>query len=214
MVLIFLISKSPLVPWLPPACLRVPDAFWVPLVPPGCLLGASGCLWVPNGCFPGASRPWFISQDSYSISYSMIPFPWFPPGFLFLDTSCLIPPPGFLFVNSTSRITLQRSLLHDCYSMVPPPRFIHDSCCMVCSSCVLLHHCFSKTRRHDSSQMIWIPSVWGLAHESYLAAFNKLRGASRTKKTRLIYVWARWAHGLDTFVRAPYLDEENTYTVP
>ena len=42
---------------------RPPGASWVPLVPPGCLLGASwlppGCLlgasWVPPGCFLGAS---------------------------------------------------------------------------------------------------------------------------------------------------------------
>ena len=147
--------------WVPSGCLL--GAFWVALgascvlprwllgvswlplraflVSPGCLLAASagllGVSCVLSGCFPCASTPWFLSQDSYSIS------------------SSLITPSGLLFLNSLSRIPLAWVLPQAFSSSVPSGSLFQDYSSMNATPWFLLQVSFSM-----------IPTAWFFLHES------------------------------------------------
>ena len=88
--------------------------------PPGCLLGASGCLWVPlgaSGCLLGCflsvlGVSWVSPGSLLGFSSSQV-FPLY-------DSSSMIPPPWFLLPDSSSLIPSPWFLLHDSSSMRPP----------------------------------------------------------------------------------------------
>ena len=115
------------VSWMPP---------WVPVVSPGCLLGASRCFlgacWAPSD---NDSSPKTLTPCPFPDSSSRIALAWFPiresssriplAGFCLQDVS----PPGFLLLGSSLNFLFYHVLpttppltcLHDSSSMIPSP---------------------------------------------------------------------------------------------